>query len=169
VVTMRAIGGEAGDGSSACTNSGADRATNLGADQSSAYGASTDELGFGVMTVVMGASLRDGIFMRFLSLDSGGKRKNCAEGKKGRCKFNSLDSVHGMVRSFRGLVSASYPTQHAMPRFEAADAPIKQISGATTCRVLAAGIGYWHAFVPQPELFVPLLAYSSGHGGLNSR
>jgi hypothetical protein len=55
-----------------------------------------------------------------------------------------------------------------MPLFSWADALNKDILWTTTCCKAGGGIGYCHAFVLQPApVYLPLLAYSSGHGGLS--
>ena len=73
VMAMRFVDEHATDGTGACAHDQAGRTTYLRAYDGSCYRAAGNELGLGVVMVIVAMRLRDGVFMGLLRMD--GKRQ----------------------------------------------------------------------------------------------
>jgi hypothetical protein len=82
-MTMGLVGDHASYGAYTCTDHCAAWATDFGSNDCSADGSSCDELGFGVMVMVVIAGLSDGVFVGFLRDGREGNAKDC--GGEDRC------------------------------------------------------------------------------------
>jgi hypothetical protein len=85
VVAMGLVGDYAAYGTDASANNCADWAADLGAYEGSAHCATCDELGLGVVAMVVAMGLDDGIFVGLLR---GGSERQCEDccGKCGCCE-----------------------------------------------------------------------------------
>jgi hypothetical protein len=73
---MRVIGYEASSCANAGSGHGTNRASNLSANKGATYCTSGYKLGLGVVAMVVGTGLCDGIFVGFLRVRGDGKREN---------------------------------------------------------------------------------------------
>ena len=73
---MRMIGNEASSGTDACAGDSANRASNFSANKGATHCTSGYKLGLGVVAMVVGTGLCDGIFVGFLRVRGDGKCEN---------------------------------------------------------------------------------------------